>query len=394
MVGVNTDTNVVTMVSRDFSYNADTNAYRLILPNTGNTSYAYDANGNMISNGGHTFEYDAVNRLVAVVNGTLRSEFMYDANDRRVQILEKNGGTVTSKKRFLWVGNEIAEERDSTGNTVVKRFFAQGGQIGQSKYFYTKDHLGSFREITDSTGAVVVRYDYDPFGTRVKVFGSGEADFGFTGHYFHGPSGLYLTKYRAYNSRIGLWISRDPIAERGGMNLYGYVGNNPINKIDPLGLWEVDIKFGFGPAGTVTFGHNNGQTNVGFGMGVGYGGSFGFTPADSDPNRPAGSDPCYSGPSFRYGVEASGGVGVDDVGVDGGFGTGSKWSSEGSGMYVTAGASGSALGGTMGGSGTGESFGNNNSGNTSTNFSASGNGGVSFGGGAFITVNGGYTFGK
>ena len=196
------------------------------------------------------------------------------------------------------------------------------------------------------------------------------------------------------NHSFGRWISRDPIAESSGHNLYGYVSNNPVNMEDPLGLWQAEVKGGYGYAATATFGYNNGQWNVGFGGGIGMGGSFGFTPSDSDPNRPAGADPCYSGPSFRNGLDFSAGAGVDDVGVDGGFGTGSKWTSEGSGVYVTAGASGSALGGTAGGSTSGESHGDYNTGKTSVKFSASGNGGVSLGGGVFITVNGGYTFRK
>ncbi|HKP94297.1 MAG TPA: RHS repeat-associated core domain-containing protein [Fibrobacteria bacterium] len=260
VVGVNADTNLVTLVSRDFSNNADTNVYRVVLPNTGTANYSYDANGNMLGDGIHGFEYDSENRLVAVVNGSSRSEFQYDGSGRRIQILEKTNGSLISKKKFLWNGNEIAQERDSTGSTVVKRFFSQGVKIGQAKYYYTKDHLGSLREITDSTGAVIIRYDYDPFGTRVRVLGSVDADFGFTGYYYHAPSGLYLTKYREYNSKIGRWISRDPIKEKGGMNLYGYVLNNPVNYSDPLGLFTLFA----GGGGTFAGGATGATAEAGF----------------------------------------------------------------------------------------------------------------------------------
>jgi RHS repeat-associated protein len=53
---------------------------------------------------------------------------------------------------------------------------------------------------------------------------------------FHAASGLYLTQYRIYDPRTGRWLSRDPIEEEGGINLYGYVGGDPLNWVDPLGL--------------------------------------------------------------------------------------------------------------------------------------------------------------
>jgi RHS repeat-associated protein len=203
---------------------------------SGEGSYTYDFNGNLVGAYPATLEWDAEDRLRAVVTGALRSEFTYDGLGRRVRIVEKNGSTVTSDKRFLWVGNEIAEERDASGGTVNKRYFSNGVLIGSSKYFYTKDHLGSIREATDNSGNILARYEYDPYGTRTRVSGAADADFGFTGHYLHVPSGLYLTKYRAYAPGLGRWISRDPIGERGGINLYGYVENNPSNDVDLLGL--------------------------------------------------------------------------------------------------------------------------------------------------------------
>lgn len=65
-------------------------------------------------------------------------------------------------------------------------------------------------------------------------------DFAFTGHYYHARSGLYLAPGRIYSPSLGRWISRDPIGESGGINLYGYVGNNPTKLTDPLGLCPGD----------------------------------------------------------------------------------------------------------------------------------------------------------
>src|ERR1700738_1676589 len=54
---------------------------------------------------------------------------------------------------------------------------------------------------------------------------------------YHARSGLYLAPYRAYNPSIGRWLSRDPLGEKGGLNLYAYVGNDPVNRVDPFGLF-------------------------------------------------------------------------------------------------------------------------------------------------------------
>jgi RHS repeat-associated protein len=130
----------------------------------------------------------------------------------------------------------VCEERDATGTNVTKRFFAQGQVNFGTNLFYTRDHLGSVRELTDSTGAIHARYDYDPYGRLTKVQGDLDADFTFTGHFYHHPSGLYLTMYRAHEPNVGRWLSRDPMAERSGLNLYAYARNNPINYSDPYGL--------------------------------------------------------------------------------------------------------------------------------------------------------------
>ncbi len=204
-------------------------------------TFTYNLNGSLISDGVRTFEWDGKNRLTAVVKGTHRTEFSYDFMDRRVRAIEKENAVVVGDSRYLWDGIEILEQRDTTGGIVVQRFFPEGFSDATGAYTYTRDHLGSIREVTDNLQSVRARYGYDPFGRTTKLSGDKNAAFLYTGHLWHAPSGLYLAPFRAYDPDLGRWISRDPIGEKGGVNLYVYAAGNPVNLIDPNGAWPISL---------------------------------------------------------------------------------------------------------------------------------------------------------
>src|SRR6202007_2371596 len=105
---------------------------------------------------------------------------------------------------------------------------------------YTRDHLGSIREMLKSDGNVVGRYDYDPYGRSTTVKNT-VPDFNFTGFYRHSASNLDFAVYRAYDPDLGRWLSRDPIGETSTTNLYEYASNNIANAVDIDGLLTVLI---------------------------------------------------------------------------------------------------------------------------------------------------------
>jgi RHS repeat-associated protein len=242
---VNVGNNTVTVAATDFGQppNTTTKQYQVAVAAGITQTLTYDINGNLLSDGTCNFEWDALNRMAAIVQGNNRTEFRYDGLSRRTQIIEKNNttGIINSNKRFVWDGLTMVEERDGAGNQLNKRYFAAGFQqisgANAGSYFYTRDELGNIRELVSSSGTIRARYDYDPYGQRVKLSGDLDSDFGFTGHYEHAITGITLAPFRAYSSNLGRWLSRDPIGEAGGLNLYCYVLNSPANRYDPHGYF-------------------------------------------------------------------------------------------------------------------------------------------------------------
>lgn len=235
------------VVTRTNAYKYDPAGNRLIEKNDSNQrTFAYNALNQITSFpddlefSSSSFEWDAENRLIAIVQGQRRSEFSYDGLGRRIRIQEKEGGTTISDRRYLWCGNSVCEERDPSSPIVKKRFFSQGETTDNELLFYARDHLDSVCDISDVSGLRIAQFEFSDFGERKLISGKDGASLGFTGHYFHGASGLYLTRYRPYSAALGRWLTRDPLPGAEllpeGANLYVYVQNNPVNFTDPLGL--------------------------------------------------------------------------------------------------------------------------------------------------------------
>ena len=240
-------TNGVTAAAAAFAYTYDLAGNRQS-EQVGNSNYVATYNPlNQISTSagpgvGRTNQWDAEHRLLAVTTGNQRTEFTYDGFSRLRSLRLLTNGVEASHRRFVWCGAMICEERDAAG-VVTRRYFDEGMKIeagaNAGSYFYTRDHLGSIREVIDSAGNVRARYAYDPYGRRTKLAGDVDADFGFAGMFWSPEVNLSLTLFRAYDAALGRWLSRDPLGNAEaveGPNLYAYVANDPVNLIDPLGL--------------------------------------------------------------------------------------------------------------------------------------------------------------
>jgi len=227
--------NTFSVIAVDPSGNIRTQSYTIDSSGP-SKSMAYDANGNLLSDGVRTMEWDARNQLVAVTVGTHRSEFTYDGEQHRVRRVEKDGLVVQSDTRVLWCGTAICEERAADGIVVMRRTFGLGEEVAGQVSYFTTDHLENVREVTNGLGSVQARYSFDPWGRRSVVSGTDVTNVGFTGLRAHGPSALALAMYRAYDADLARWLSRDPLGDVDGLNRSAYAGNNPIGRRDVLGL--------------------------------------------------------------------------------------------------------------------------------------------------------------
>lgn len=208
------------------------------LTSWGGATVTYDDNGNMLSDGSRTFTWNARNQLAAI-SGATGASFQYDGLGRRIS--KTVSGTTT---KFLYDSlNPIQELNGSnspTANLVpglnIDEFFSRTFG-GTSRHLLT-DALGSTIALTDASGAVQTSYTYEPYGTTTSTGSTDTNSFKYTGREDDG-TGLYYYRARYYDPVLKRWISEDPVGIEAGLNLYAFVGGDPINYVDPLGLFEL-----------------------------------------------------------------------------------------------------------------------------------------------------------
>ena len=174
-------------------------------------------------------------------NGTIVSEYEYDPEGLRV-VKKAKGQTI----HYVFEGTEpIFEKNITTGKTksyvyaLGKHLARVDGVIGDPTakvYWYTTDHLGSVKAVTDDAGKVVFQADHLAFGQRYNESGDFDEWHSFTGKEFDPETGLYYFNARWYDQETGRFISEDPVGDPNNPNLYTYCANNPLRFLDPSGL--------------------------------------------------------------------------------------------------------------------------------------------------------------
>ena len=146
----------------------------------------------------------------------------------------------TNITRYVW-GLDLSGTPQGAGG--VGGLCAVFPDNGITPYYPCYDANGNVTEYVDITGNTIAHYAYDAFGNTVSQIGSMADDFNhrFSTKYLDVETGLYDYIKRPYSPKLQRFISRDPIGERGGLNLYGFCGNDPINKWDYLGMKPKEI---------------------------------------------------------------------------------------------------------------------------------------------------------
>ncbi|MGH9928987.1 MAG: DUF6765 family protein [Pyrinomonadaceae bacterium] len=218
------------------------------LTSTSAASYSYDSNGNLLSrsdaSGTTTFSWNEENQLTQVtLPSGLTVNYKYDALGRRLQRTTSAG----ANERYVYDGADVLLDLNADWSVATKYLNGPGvdNHLRQTStttgvsYFLT-DHLGSTAGLTDAGGSMVEQLAYDSFGNSTA---STRTRYGYTGRERDPDAGMLYYRARWYDPQAGRFISEDPIRLAGGINQYGYVGNNPLNANDPSGLYEIDVHY-------------------------------------------------------------------------------------------------------------------------------------------------------
>jgi RHS repeat-associated protein len=231
-----------------------------------NSGYAYDLNGNLLTDGTRGFTYDDENQLISVWKTNVwRNDFVYDGKMRRR--IEKDfnwsGGAwiQTNEVHFIYDGNLVVQERNTNNQPVVEYTRGNdlsgslqgaggiGGLLARSQNslpptpyyavhsYYHADGNGNVTMLLNASQTPVAKYLYDPYGNTLAQSGilADANNYRFSSKEWNANSGLYYYLYRFYDTYLQRWLNRDPIQEWGGWNLYEFVGNTSPNFIDFFG---------------------------------------------------------------------------------------------------------------------------------------------------------------
>jgi RHS repeat-associated protein len=215
----------------------------------GAQALVHNGNFHLYSFNGWTYVYDADARLTSATATGQSAGFVYDGLGRCVK--RTINGAVTL---ITYDGWQPIVEWDSAGNRKAFNIYGPGADEILSRYdvgldyiHYHSDHMGNVQFLLNRTNVGIEKYTYDVFGKpkitdwngNVRTQSAYGNRFMFTGREYLSTLGIYDYRTRAYHPGLGRFLQTDPIGfAAGDINLFRYVGNNPVNYTDPFGLDE------------------------------------------------------------------------------------------------------------------------------------------------------------
>ena len=230
----------VAAITPEYDDDGNATAYPLPAAPTVNSALAWDAENRMTSTtvGGIvvSYSYDAQSRRIAQVSTTGKiTLYLYDGSQQIGEYLSE-GAEFNVARTYLW-GSDLSGKMtkvDGIGGLLALKIHRAGGS---GVYYPTYDGNGNITEYLSSIGTPVAHFEYDPSGRSVvDTDGSALFDMRFSTKKLDFFSGLYYYGLRYFDPRSGRWLSKDPLSEKGGFNLYGFVANNAIGWVDKMGL--------------------------------------------------------------------------------------------------------------------------------------------------------------
>jgi RHS repeat-associated protein len=187
-----------------------------------------------------TYQYDFMGRRVRKQVGNTVTWYVYDGFNELGRFTQNSTSAPAIERTYTW-GLDISNTPQGAGGVGGLLAVKVHGSTSAT-YYPTYDANGNISEYIAPNGSVAAHFEYDGFGnTVINTDTNGLFDYRFSTKPLEDVTGFYYYTYRHYDPQTGRWLSRDPIEERGGIDLYGFVGNDGVNRLDHLGLKQTII---------------------------------------------------------------------------------------------------------------------------------------------------------